>query len=50
MINKLFDNIEEALEGVDSNMTLMFGGFGLSGIPENFIETLKRIQLSYLLM
>ena len=37
MINKIVDNIEQALEGVESNMTFMFGGFGLSGIPENAI-------------
>ena len=29
MINKVVNNIEEALEGVQSNMTFMFGGLGL---------------------
>ena len=29
MINKIVDNIDQALEGVESNMTFMFGGFGL---------------------
>ena len=28
MINKVVDNIEKALEGVESNMTFMVGGFG----------------------
>jgi 3-oxoacid CoA-transferase subunit A len=43
MINKEVANVVEALEGVDSNMTFMFGGFGLSGIPENAIaELVKR--------
>ena len=42
MINKVVNNIEEALEGVESNMTFMVGGFGLSGIPENAIETLSK--------
>jgi hypothetical protein len=28
MINKIVDNIEQALEGVESNMTFMFGGLG----------------------
>ena len=36
---------QEALEGVKDNMTFMFGGFGLSGIPENAIaELVKRKQ------
>ena len=42
MINKVVKDIESALKGVESNMTLMFGGFGLSGIPENSIEALSK--------
>ena len=42
MINKTVKNIEQALEGVESNMTFMFGGFGLSGIPENAIDALAK--------
>jgi len=45
MINKIVDNIEQALEGVESNMTFMFGGFGLSGIPENAIESLSKKEI-----
>tara|TARA_B100001029_G_C15001853_1_gene418583 strand:- start:168 stop:869 length:702 start_codon:yes stop_codon:yes gene_type:complete len=45
MINKVVNNIEEALSGVKSNMTLMFGGFGLSGIPENLIRELSKKDL-----
>lgn len=41
MINKFVENIELALDGVKSNMTCMFGGFGLSGIPENIIKELS---------
>jgi len=33
MINKVVQNVEEALEGVKSGMTFMLGGFGLCGIP-----------------
>ncbi|NNF86730.1 MAG: CoA transferase subunit A [Winogradskyella sp.] len=40
MINKQVENVEEALQGVTDNMTFMFGGFGLSGIPENAIAHL----------
>jgi len=43
MINKKVANVSEALEGVKDNMTFMFGGFGLSGIPENSIA--KLVQL-----
>lgn len=43
MINKKVANVTEALKGVGNNMTFMFGGFGLSGIPENAIaELVKR--------
>ena len=42
MINKEIKNIEKALFGIKSNMTFMFGGFGLSGIPENAIEALSK--------
>jgi len=45
MINKTVNNIDEALEGVKSNMTLMFGGFGLSGIPENAIAALSKKEI-----
>tara|TARA_B100000700_G_C14949952_1_gene811172 strand:+ start:683 stop:1384 length:702 start_codon:yes stop_codon:yes gene_type:complete len=45
MINKVVNNIEEALLGVKSNMTFMFGGFGLSGIPENLIRELSKKDL-----
>ena len=45
MINKIVDNIEQALEGVQSNMTFMFGGFGLSGIPENAIASLSQKEI-----
>ncbi|HIK62945.1 MAG TPA: succinyl-CoA--3-ketoacid-CoA transferase, partial [Flavobacteriales bacterium] len=31
MINKVVNTIEEAIKGVESNMTFMVGGFGLSG-------------------
>jgi 3-oxoacid CoA-transferase subunit A len=46
MINKVVNNINEALEGVESNMTFMFGGFGLSGIAENAINALSKKQIS----
>ena len=45
MIKKAVNNIEEALEGVISNMTFMVGGFGLSGIPENCIAALAKKEI-----
>jgi len=45
MINKVVENIEEALDGVASNMIFMVGGFGLSGIPENAIVSLSKKEI-----
>ena len=41
MINKEVKSIEDAIEGVENNMTFMLGGFGLCGIPENAIKALS---------
>ncbi len=48
MINKKVNNVEEALLGVSNNMTLMLGGFGLCGIPENAISELVRLEVKNL--
>ena len=45
MINKKVKNVQEATAGVEDNMTFMFGGFGLSGIPENAIAQLVKLDL-----
>lgn len=42
MINKKVNSVEEALSGVENGMTIMLGGFGLCGIPENSITELVR--------
>ncbi len=42
-ILKLVSGVEEACKGVEDGMTLMLGGFGLCGIPENCIEQLVKI-------
>ncbi len=39
-MNKVFANAQEALHDVTDNTTLMLGGFGLCGIPENSIAAL----------
>jgi len=39
-MNKIFKNADEALQGIEDGATIMLGGFGLCGIPENSIKTL----------
>jgi 3-oxoacid CoA-transferase subunit A len=41
--NKVRASAAEAFEGITSGMTLMVGGFGLCGIPENCINELVRM-------
>ncbi len=41
-MNKVVNNAEEAIKGIEDNMTLMLGGFGLCGIPENCITALVK--------
>ncbi|MFM7729653.1 MAG: CoA transferase subunit A [Flavobacteriales bacterium] len=42
-IYKVVKNAEEACRGIQSGMTLMVGGFGLCGIPENCIDQLVKM-------
>lgn len=42
---KVYADAKSALSGVTDNMTLLFGGFGLCGIPENSIAELRRLEL-----
>ncbi|WP_269233960.1 CoA transferase subunit A [Flavobacterium flavigenum] len=46
MITKKVNNVQEAITGIQSGMTIMFGGFGLCGIPENTIAALIKTQIS----
>jgi 3-oxoacid CoA-transferase subunit A len=41
-MNKVVKDVNEALKGIEDGMTLMVGGFGLCGIPENSIAELVR--------
>lgn len=41
-MNKTVKNAEEAIKDIQDNMTLMLGGFGLCGIPENCISALVK--------
>ena len=40
-MNKIMNSPEEALRGVKDNMTILAGGFGLCGLPENLILALR---------
>ena len=42
MIDKTVKNVQEACKGIEDGMTIMLGGFGLCGIPENSIAELVR--------
>ena len=42
-MNKVVKDVETALQGVEDGMTLMLGGFGLCGIPENSIAQLVKM-------
>src|SRR6201986_235086 len=45
-MNKVFQNADEAIHDITDGMTLMLGGFGLCGLPENCIAALvkKRVK------
>ncbi len=40
--DKVVSSYEEALAGLEDNMTVLAGGFGLCGIPENLIKEIRR--------
>jgi len=44
-MNKVVKDVATALQGIEDNMTLMLGGFGLCGIPENSIAQLVKINV-----
>lgn len=46
MINKVVKNAEEAVKDIHNNATLMLGGFGLCGIPENSISALLKLGVT----
>ncbi len=42
MLSKVYNNAEEAIRGIQNGSTLVLGGFGLCGIPENSISALQK--------
>jgi len=45
-MNKVLKNAEEAIEGITSGMSMMFGGFGLCGVPENCINAIEKTDVT----
>ncbi len=45
-MNKVFNNAAEATADIPENATIMLGGFGLCGIPENCISALQAKKVS----
>lgn len=45
-MNKVLANATEAIKDIESGMTLMLGGFGLCGIPENCISALVELGIT----
>jgi 3-oxoacid CoA-transferase subunit A len=45
-MDKVVANAEVAIDGIRSSMTLMIGGFGVCGIPENSIGALARTDVT----
>jgi len=47
-MNKVFANANDAIFDIPNNATLMLGGFGLNGIPENLIAALVQKKITNL--
>lgn len=45
-MNKVVKDAYEAIQGITDNMTIMLGGFGLCGIPENCIKALAESNIT----
>jgi 3-oxoacid CoA-transferase subunit A len=47
-MKKVFDDAATAISDINDGATIMFGGFGLCGIPENLIAALKKKDVKQL--
>ena len=45
-MNKVYESALEAIFDVTSGSSMFFGGFGLTGIPENAIDALLSTHLN----
>ena len=48
-MNKIVENASEAIADIKSNCTIMLGGFGLCGIPENCINAMTKTDITGLI-
>lgn len=46
MINKKVASVSDALKDIQDGQTIMLGGFGLCGIPENSIAELVKLEIT----
>jgi 3-oxoacid CoA-transferase subunit A len=46
--NKVVTSYNDAMAGLEDGMTILAGGFGLCGIPENLIQEIRRRQTRHL--
>jgi 3-oxoacid CoA-transferase subunit A len=46
MINKKVASVSDALKDIQNGQTIMLGGFGLCGIPENSIAELVKLGVT----
>ena len=46
MINKVVKDADTAIKDIQNGQTIMLGGFGLCGIPENCIQALLRKKVT----
>ena len=44
-LDKVVNSYDEAMEGLADGMTVLAGGFGLCGIPENLIAQIKKMDV-----
>jgi len=44
-LNKVVENHQQAMQGLEDGMTIIAGGFGLCGIPENLINEIKQSKV-----
>lgn len=47
-MRKVVSNAKEAIRGIKDGMSLMLGGFGLCGIPENSLDALVDAEVKHL--
>ena len=46
-LNKVVSTYDQALAGIQDNMTIMCGGFGLCGIPEGLIQSIYQRNIKH---